>query len=561
LEVGVREVVALGQVAAAAVFLLALSAFLAVLLLAGDPTLLPYAVGALVAAPLLAFLAVVGYPEALARRLQVRSLGRTPEAVNYLTMSLRLSPALNRAVEFAAENSEEPLAGRLRALLWDVHMRRHAGIEDAFLAFANDWGAWNEDFKRALYALNAATLERTEEGLDRSLAKARQIVYQGTRQRTEAYAASLRAPTTALFALGILLPMILGAMLPLLAIGGVDLAALDPARAPTPDATLAVALLLDVVFPAATFLFAYHILGRRPGTAGPPPAETLPWRARRVALAAALALALLAVPLALIVPPPYGPLAPLAVLVAATGVYLGRTAAPAKAARDRVRRMEGEFPDALYQLGSALGEGLSVEVAMRRVAANMAGSAIADLFARIGYTLQVTRRSLEDALFGQDGLLRTFPSRLIRASMKMVVEVAGKDPATAGKAVMDMSAYLRDLQRVDADMRRELGSVVEAMKTTAALFAPVVLGITCALYLLLADAFAAFATLAMDPAAFFGVVGVYLVLTVVAVTYFANGIEEGGDAVAYRWTLARVLPLAFAVFLASLFVGRLFLGV
>jgi len=62
------------------------------------------------AAPLaiLAFLAE--YPKRLAERRKVQSLGRMPEAVNYMVMSMRNSPSLDRAVTFAADNTDEPLA-------------------------------------------------------------------------------------------------------------------------------------------------------------------------------------------------------------------------------------------------------------------------------------------------------------------------------------------------------------------------------------------------------------------------------------------------------------------
>src|SRR2546428_6070096 len=138
-----------------------------------------------------------------------------------MARSMRVVPALDRAVEFASHRTEEPLASRLRQLLWNVYLRSPPGIEAAFLGFANEWGEWQEDLKRAFFAIGSASLEQTEAGLDRTLEKARQIAFGGTKARIMEYAAGLRGPPTVLFALGVLLPAVIGAMLPLISLGGV----------------------------------------------------------------------------------------------------------------------------------------------------------------------------------------------------------------------------------------------------------------------------------------------------------------------------------------------------
>ena len=99
-----------------------------------------------------------------------------------------------------------------------LEIKTRSGIEEAFREFAYEWGYWNEDFKRSLYAIKSSTLERTTDGLNRALDKANDIILNGTRRQIEKFAASLSGPTTILFALGILLPMVIGAMLPMMSI-------------------------------------------------------------------------------------------------------------------------------------------------------------------------------------------------------------------------------------------------------------------------------------------------------------------------------------------------------
>src|SRR5206468_10752332 len=114
---------------------------LAVAWVLGQPGTVVAAIAAVSAiGPVASYACLAGYPEALARRLRVASLGCAPEAVNYMAMSMRVVPALDRAVEFAAHHTEEPLASRLRGLIWDVYLRDPPGVEAAFLRFAGQWG-------------------------------------------------------------------------------------------------------------------------------------------------------------------------------------------------------------------------------------------------------------------------------------------------------------------------------------------------------------------------------------------------------------------------------------
>lgn len=104
---------------------------------------------------------------------------------------------------------------------------------------------------------------------------------------------------------------------------------------------------------------------------------------------------------------------------------------------------------------------------------------------------------------------------------------------------------------------------------TALVFAPVVMGVTSALYFIMATVLAgledvegggmAFGGGPVVPyAAFTMILGIYLFLTVVVITYFVSGMKEGDDPVELRWQVGRTLPVALLIFsLASLVGGML----
>ena len=540
------EVSALANLIASMLFAPAILGFAAIILLGGPLFVSPL----LLSVPLLGYVLVLGYPPSVAKRARRAAYGETPEVANYLAMSLRVRPSLDRAIAFASEHGDGPLASRLRRALWEVHVRTSTRVEAAFTALADAVGPWNPDWKRASYVVAHAVREGSREGIARALDRALSIVYDGTRRRLQDYAASLRGPTTALFALGVLLPLVVGSMLPLLSLSGFSPTALE-VMDPRPADPLPWILLLDVAFPAMTFGLAHHVSCGRPGRdRGCPSAQSWKFLGPLGFVAASAVVASVAFPGAV------SPLAAVGVIVGGLAVAAHLTTRDAARERRRSEALEREFPDALFQLGTRLGEGRGLDDSFLAVADGLHGTAAGDLFGRIARSLRLGGGTVEAALFGPDGALAATNSRTVRATLRMVVDIAAKDPATAGRATIEMSSHLRDLEGVERDLRAELRPTVDAMRATAAFFGPVVLGVTGALYALLSEAFAGFAALPMDPPVFHAALGVYLVLTTAAILHFASRIE-GGGAGTFGAGLARTLPLGYGLFAATLLLAGL----
>jgi hypothetical protein len=69
-------------------------------------------------------------------KIELLSSFKYPEAVNYLVMSMRLSPSVSKTVAFAADSSDELITSELKKVLWNIYMREYDSFEDSFLAFA-----------------------------------------------------------------------------------------------------------------------------------------------------------------------------------------------------------------------------------------------------------------------------------------------------------------------------------------------------------------------------------------------------------------------------------------
>lgn len=550
-------------------------------------SLLAFAPVVVLALPVGLFVFLATFPEKLAKSVRVYSLGKSPEAVSYLAMSMRLAPSLNRAVGFAAENCEEPVASALEKVSWDVYLRRYPSVEESFLQMAHEWGKWNDDLRRSFHTIRSAALEPTTEGLDRVLEKAKDIILTGTKAKIEHFVAGLNGPTTVLFALGVLLPMTVGATLPLVSTN-LSIPTFGDTEGgrpglPEPLDPAPIALLMNIIFPFVAFAYAYSTLGRRPGTASPPDVpQRLSHRrittARIIALAVTISLVSVGVVslTTLAAQPPSNPSAPELIHMAigplpilwglafGASYYLLTTTRRQKKERDEILELENEFPDGLFQLGSRIAEGNAQERAIEMSARTLEGTKVAELFTRMAHRMKVSRTTLENVLFGEEGLLREYPSRMIRAAMRVLVEVAEKDSQSAGKTLIGVSTYLKDMKKIDQDIRTSLKASADNMKATGVIFAPIVLGVTVALYGFLFTVFSGLGDIiptAMIPVPQFQLImGIFLVLMVVLIMYYVSGIEWGEDWVERKYLIGTAMPVAVFLFTIVVIGARSFFG-
>lgn len=504
------------------------------------------------------------YPEILAKRMQAVSLGRTSQSINYMTMSLRTSPSLERAVAFASEHCDEPVSSHLKKVLWEVYMRKYATVEESLSSFAYRCGQWNDDLKNSLYVIRGAGLEQSQEGYERSLEKAHNIALSGSREKMLEFASKLSGPSTVLFALGVVLPLLVGAMIPM---QGLQMptysGSMTAAEAGGGGMLLPLVFGMDIAFPLLTLLFAYTVLGKRPGTGVPPSVE-----GKNDAGVFAMAVVAGAVPLLAFmfqdrIFPGSSLLPAMLPLLSASlfvGVYLLCYSGEAFQERKRILAVEKDLPDALFQIGSRIAEGKPLEAAFSLVAETMDNSPISPLFMEISNRLKISHDTPEGVLFGREGVVTHHRSRVLRATMRSLMEAVKKDNATAGRTMIETSGYLKDLQRADKDIKAQLQGVVDMMRTTSMFFAPLVMGITVAMYSMLSEQFSSMSGGSMiSTPSFAMILGVYLAMSTIVTSYFVTGIWGGGDKVGLARSIGTGLPISVGLFILAAVGGQAFI--
>jgi Flp pilus assembly protein TadB len=491
-------------------------------------------------------------PLALASARRTASVGAAPTLVSRAVLHMRLVPTVERAAAFAARSADGPLADSL-----ERHVGRARGTPASGLAaFGERWGSAFPALRRATALVEAAGDAPPGER-ERTLDRATAAVLDGTRERMADAAASLRGPVTALYAFGVLLPLAVVAVVPAARVAGL------PLTLPVVVATY------DLLLPGFLLGASAWLLANRPATFPPTPVPSdhpaVPAR-RWPALVLGAAVAAAGWFLAPFLLPTW--IRPLVAVGFGSGVALVTVSRPVVAVRRRVRAVESGLPDALYLIGRRVGEGMAVEAAVERTAPEVAGPMGAVLAAAARRQRQL-RIGIGEAFGGDHGALATVPSARCESTADLLA-VAASEGRPAGAAIVAMADHVEEVRRVERAARRDLGQVTATLSNTAAVFGPLVAGVTVAL----ADAmggrglgaaasggaFAGSAPTApvLSTAALGTAVGAYALLMAATLTALATGLERGVDRPLIGYRVGGALCAATTLFaLAVLVTGRL----
>jgi hypothetical protein len=411
-------------------------------------------------------------PESYAQAEERRMLRESPSIIGCMTMSMQVRPSLEQAVTFAAERGEGVLAQRLKEALWANVTRAEGSLNEALDDLSATLSRANDSLRQSLHLVISATCERTKEGMDRLLDKANAVALAGVRDAVDHYISSLTMPTMVLFSLGTLLPIMMFSLLPLLSLG--TSMSMEAASTAVPFHYLAFILL--VVIPASAIIYAWSILSRNPlgmVSGGEDVRSLFPPHLLLVWMTAVTAAVLLHM----------GPLAISGAAVLTPCPFLYWKLRSYSSAQKIKGRLEKEATAALFQAGNRMVSGSTAERALESVALNMREGTFVDIITSLLYRHRLTGRKLEDLLV-EDGVLRA-ASPVAENAYATVLQCARRDPVYAGQIALHLAQMLSDLRGCQARVEERLRGVVDMMRSTGTFFAPMVLGVTGALFSLI----------------------------------------------------------------------------
>lgn len=467
------------------------------------------------------------YPERLANRWRLKASSQMVPAILYIVVYMRHTPNLERAIAFASENLEYPLALDFKRVFYEVQVGKFSTLKESLDNYLDVWKDYSPEFIESFHLIESSLFEPDDGRRISTLEKSLKVVLDGVYDRMLEFTHNVKSPLTNVYMLGVVLPTLGLALLPLASamLGGVL-------------KTIHVFILFNLIIPFAVFYLVDKVLFLRPGGYGETGLlERNPlypkYKSRKPYLKAALIvfpLVLLGllplifqytgIPGALGLQKDYtfsevglgffgdasifgfvessnaagglaGPLGVGALLLSLL-IPLGIALFFAMSFKERTKEMivernktkqlEKEFNNSLFQLGNRIGNGVPPEIAFGKVAESSQGLRTEDFFRRVNYNIRQMGMSLDAAIFDKKrGAINYYPSALIATSMKILIESAKKGLKIAAVSLMSISEYVKNINKITNRLRDMLAEIVSDMKSNMSFLAPLLSGVVVGL--------------------------------------------------------------------------------
>ena len=554
-------------------------------------------------------------PMFIANSWRLKTSNQMVLCIFYVATYMRHTPNLENAIGFAAEHLGPPLALDLKKVLWDVETEKYSTVKESLDAYLDTWKKWNQEFIESFNLIESSLLEGNEERRIHTIDRALEVILEGTYERMLHYTHNLKAPITMLHMLGIILPILGLVILPLVVSFMENVAWYH------------IATLYNFALPVGVYLLGRNILSTRPTGYGETNiVETNPEfkkfqkvliRFGKSTIGISPLLIAIIVGLILvfigIIPiilhaidfpdmgfgradssspcgfsiclldysskgragrdiGPFSIIASLLSLFVTLGIGLGfgiyyrLKSRNVMEIRERSKKLENEFAGALFQLGNRLSDGIPAELAIEKVALNIQGTTSGDFFNLVSMNIRRLGLSLKQAIFDpMYGAILYFPSNLIESSMKVLTESIRKGPVVAAQALINVSRYIKEIDRVNERLKDLMADLISSISTQIKFLTPAISGIVVGITSMISAIIRKLNVIVEagarggDDAGNIGIVGgidfkigiptyyfqiivgIYIVEIIFILTILANGIENGSDNLAENHSLGKNL--------------------
>ena len=464
-------------------------------------------------------------PERLAMKWKLKASSQMVPALLYIVIYMKHTSNLEKAIAFAAENLDDPLAGDFKKIFWEVESKKYSTIKDALDIYLESWKGFSIEFVEAFHLIESSLYEPNEGRRIQILERGLSVILEGVYDKMLKYSHEVKSPLTNVYMLGIVLPTLALAILPL-------------ASTMVGDAIKAshLFLLFNIIIPFFVVYLTYGVMMKRPGGHGdsmllkqhplypkyiskkplrqglmigipiiiigllpliwmysiPLHPNYVDWTFGELGINFMQSSSLLGIQEHVDFPGklvgPFGPVSLILSLCVPLGIalifiiaYKKRTEEIIKE-KNKYTEVENEFTSSLFQLGNRIGDGFPAEVAFSKVAASTKGTATEGFFKVVSENIINFGMNLDRALFDKEkGAVVFYPSHLIVMSMKILSESVKKGLQVAAKSLMSISEYVKNIKKVETRLNDLLAEIISDMKSNMTFLAPMLSGIIVAL--------------------------------------------------------------------------------
>ncbi|MFC1710547.1 hypothetical protein ACFLZJ_00075 [Nanoarchaeota archaeon] len=464
-------------------------------------------------------------PNRLANKWRLKASSQMVPAILYVVVYMRHTPNLEKAIAFASQHLQYPLALDFKKVFYDVEIGKFSSIKESLDNYLETWRGFSTEFIESFHLIESSLFEPDNSRRISTLEKSLQVVLDGVYDKMLKFTHSVRSPLTNVYMLGVVLPTLGLALLPLAsAMIGEFLKVYH------------IFILFNLIIPFLVFYLTDKIMMLRPGGYGE---STLLERnplypeyksKKHYSRAFLICLPFLIIgllPLIFQFTPipdmfglqkdysfaelglgflgegnafdfmtldngsvvgPYGVGAlflglffPLGLALFFSLAFKNKTKELIKE-RKRTKQLEGEFNNSLFQLGNRLGNGVPAELVFGKIAESSKGLMTEDFFRKVNYNIKQMGMGVEGAIFdSRRGAINYYPSDLIATSMRVLVESVKKGLKIAAISLMSISEYVKNIQKITNRLKDLLAEIVSDMKSNMTFLAPLLSGIVVGL--------------------------------------------------------------------------------
>lgn len=538
-----KEVVASAYLAAILSSLIVLTALIGMFMLRFSTMILII----LGPSPLFFYYAVGWYPKWKAEKGKSTSLGRFPQLISYLSAALRFNPNLENAITLLT-NKKENFGKDLHRELWKTYLASNNSVEDALTEFSNKLDDEDEGIKRSIDLIKSSVSEQEYESRKKILDRSVKICFEEIQDKVESFASGLQLPTTVIYGVGVLLPLVLLAVLPIISSTGVKITGLE------------IGLLYCFIIPIGIFGLQKKTLSKRPVTFSNPEIELRQNKIQTYSFTFLTFTTPIIAGLALKVSNSLMMLLILWGIGGGISIFCYLSSKKSYEIREKNKKLEKEFSASLTQLASQLKSGHPPEKAFHMTAKITEGSEISKILRKTSKNLRAGGMNLKNSLFDPNrGSLKQVESQTVRTTFEIMVNFLSHSPKAAGNAISQIGEHLKNLSKVEKKAKRSLQEIVSSMKSVTLFFAPLIASITVRLQQLLLDKTQNLpffgAGVQLPSHTFLGVLGIYIIVLTLLLTNYIVKIEQGDDKVIKRINIAKTLPISLTVFTFGFIIG------
>ncbi len=537
------------------------------------------------------------YPNSQARLFRVKAADQIMLAVIYMVIYMRSSPNLEGAVKFTAEHLGEPLSLDFKKMLWDVETRNYSSMQAALSEYLEKWKD-NKPFVESMEIIQNS-MKQSDEKRKAMLDEAVNTMMSGSREMLKRYSNKLELPILVIHALGIMLPIMVLVMFPIVML------MLEEAVRP---AFLIIGY--NVVLPLIIYLAGKRTLEYRPmGFSDPDvtkhpdhvPPGMINLGGKNIKIwpiSVAISLPLIALGLYLVnfhagtdidTQMLTSLVITIGLAVGPASFFLLDSKAKLKI-RKEVKDIESEFSESLFSLGNMLELGKPIERAVEETAEKNRDLDISEMFEIVVENMKSAGMNLRKAFFDKKyGAVWHYPSDLVISIMKIVLDAAEKGSDIVARSSISISKYLDQLDEIEEDLKNMLSSETTSMQFLGTFLGPFVAGVSVAMAAMMISIFEGIGgslealggmggtpgvggvgDMGLDGSMIGGwgavedmipiswiqvVVGFYVIQTSYLLAMLSSGVENGpGDTIARRRSAGMMILVGVVVYALSMIV-------